>query len=396
MRAVAIYPDPKGLPELEHSLSLRNDITLCRSFEAFPDAETLARSLRAWAPAIIFLDINHPAVEQTNAQLATEFPQIRRVAIHAAQVPEVFRRVLQMGMRELVNPPFKNATFGMALDRLAADIVANPPQQSSACRVSAFMPAKAGVGASTIAAHASWAVAANPESRVLLMDLDRHSGITAFQFNVEPEYTIQDALTNSVELDEDSWRRLVKQQRNVDLLLSKPGELHDANTDRFVAPLIRYAQRNYTTVHIDLPDTLDAYSLAALHQADQIFIVATPELPALRLARLKADALRRLDLEGRTRLLLNRMNHRLGLSPQDIEDAVGMEVFATLPCDYAGVSASLRTAQPSPKLAKGVHELLDKLSEHRKPRPQRRRFLERISVPFTTNLRGSSDVQVLR
>lgn len=396
MRAVAIYPDPKGRPELEHSLSLRQDITLCRSFEEFPDSETLARSLRAWAPAILFMDINHPAAEQTNAQLAAEFPQIRRVAIHAAQVPEVFRRVLQMGMRELVNPPFKNATFGLALDRLAADIDANPPQQSSACRVSAFMPAKAGVGASTIAAHASWVAAGNPESRVLLMDFDRHSGITAFQFNVEPEYTIHDALANSIDLDEESWRRMVKAQGNVDLLLSRPGELSDSNTDRYVAPLIKFAQRNYTTVHIDLPDTLDAHSLAALHQADQIFIVATPELPALRLARIKADALRRLDLEGRTRLVLNRMNHRLGLSPQDIQDAVGMEVFTTLPCDYMGVSASLRTAQPAPKLAKGVQELLDKSTDYKKIRPQRRRFLERISVPFSANLRSSSDLPLLR
>ncbi len=396
MRAVSIYPDPQGRLELEQALSQRHDVTLCRSFGAFPDSETLSRSLRAWAPTVLFLDITHPAAEAVNALVNAEFPEIRQVAIHPSQLPEIFRRVLQMGMRELVNPPFKASLFDPAIDRLLVDLEKNPPQQSSKCRVSAFMPAKAGVGKTTIAAHAAWAMAENPEARVLLMDFDRHSGITAFQFNVHPDYTIHDALTNSVDLDEDSWRRLVKHSGNVDLLLSRPGELSDSHTDRYVAPLVRYAQRTDTVVHIELPDTLVPHSVAALHHADLIFIVATPELPALRLAKLKADTLRRLELEGRTRLVMNRMSQRLGLSKSDIEEVVGMEVFATLPCDYAGVTGALQKAQPAPKLIKSVQEMLEKSTDYKKVVPQRRTFLEKFTLPFSSPLRPQTDLKLLR
>src|SRR5262249_2165823 len=153
-----------------------------------------------------------------------DFPHIRRVAIHPAQVPEVFRRVLHFGMSELVNPPFRRNQFGPVMDRLVAS-AKQMPEQTPTTRISAFVPAKAGVGASTIPAHVPWAAAENKEARVLLMDFDRHSGITAFQFNVEPEYTLTDALANTPELDEESWRRLTKSRSNVDLLLSRPGEL---------------------------------------------------------------------------------------------------------------------------------------------------------------------------
>ena len=171
------------------------------------------------------------------------------------------------------------------------------------------MPAKAGVGTSTLAAHVSWAAAQNPEARVLLMDFDRYSGITAFQFNVDSDYTLQDALNNAAQLDEDSWRTLIRSVKNVDLLVSRPGELSDLDTERCVAPLMKFAQQSYTAIHVDLPDALDSAFAAALRQADQIYIVATPELPSLRLAKLKAETLRKLELEGRAHLLLNRMNH---------------------------------------------------------------------------------------
>jgi MinD-like ATPase involved in chromosome partitioning or flagellar assembly len=390
MKAVSLYSDPKGRTELEKALSLRSDITLCRSFSQFPDLETLTRALRAWAPEIILLDITHPAIEIVNTHLATDFPQIRRVAIHPSQHPEVFRRVLHMGMRELINPPFKPNMLGPVLDRLISDIEQHPVQHPQTCRVSAFMPAKAGSGASTLAAHATWATATNPEARILLADFDRYSGVTGFQFNVQSDYTVGDALVNSVALDEESWRRLIKPVDNIDLLLSRPGEFSEVATERYVGPLLQFAQRNYTTIHADLPDTLDPHTLAVLHQADQIFLVATPELPSLRLARVKSDTLRKLDLEGRTRLVLNRMTNRLGLSLKEIETTVGMEVFATFPCDYPGVSLSLHKAKPAPRIMKEMEEFLVKSGMPFKKPVARVSFLERFSLPMALSFRDSS------
>lgn len=337
--------------------------------------------MRAWAPAMVFIDITSPGSDAANAVLSAQFPEARRIAIHPGQSPDVFRRVLHLGMCELINPPFKPAQVNPVMDRLLRDLEKNPPQARGNCRISAFMPAKAGVGASTIAAHASWAAAQNPEARVLLMDFDRFSGITAFQFNVDSDYTLQDALNNAAQLDEDSWRTLTRSVKNVDLLVSRPGELSDMDTERSVAPLIQFAQRSYTAIHVDLPDTLDAHSLAALRQADQIFIVATPELPSLRLARLKAETLRKLELEGRAHLVLNRMSHRrLGLSLEDIEKAVGMQVFEMFPCDYDGVCDSLHKATPAPSLLDAAEKFLARTSDYKKPTGYKSKFLERFSV----------------
>lgn len=396
MRALSILPDAEGRAELERALQLRGDVHVCRRFEEFPNADTLARSMRAWAPAMVLIDITDPSADAASALLASQFPEVRRVAVHPEQSPEVFRRVLHLGMCELINPPFHGAQVNPVIDRIILDLKRNPPQARGKCKISAFMPAKAGVGASTLAAHFTWAAARNAEARVLLMDFDRFSGITAFQFNVVSDYTLRDALNNATSLDEDSWRTLTKSVKNMDLLVSRPGELSDLETERFVAPLIQFAQKSYTAIHIDLPDALDAHSLAALRQSDQIYIVATPELPSLRLAKLKAETLRKLELEGRAHLLLNRMSQRLGLSIAEIEEAVGMEVFETFPCDYEGVSTSLQRASAAPSLLDASAKFLARTSDFKKPEGYRQKFLERFSGTLPMLRSGQRMPSVMR
>ena len=51
-------------------------------------------------------------------------------------------------------------------------------------------------------------------------------------------------------------------------------------------------------VAADLSDTLDEMSLTVLRDASRIFLVTTPELPALRMTRQKVALFRRLELEG--------------------------------------------------------------------------------------------------
>src|SRR5262245_52311402 len=127
MRALSIYPSAGGRAELEKALNQRGDVHVCRSFDDFPNADTLARSMRAWDPAMVFLDITSPGCDAANALLAAQFPEVRRIAIHPGQAPDVFRRVLHLGMCELINPPFKAAQLNPVLDRLVKDLEKNPP-----------------------------------------------------------------------------------------------------------------------------------------------------------------------------------------------------------------------------------------------------------------------------
>src|SRR5260370_42539572 len=82
-----------------------------------------------------------------------------------------------------------------------------------------------------------------------------------------------------------------------------PGFRIDAIQIRY---LLEFARRNYKAVCLDLSGILEKFSIEILHEANQIFLVCTPEVPSLHLAREKLRFLRGLDLGGHVKILLNR------------------------------------------------------------------------------------------
>ena len=83
----------------------------------------------------------------------------------------------------------------------------------------AFLPAKAGSGATTIAVNTSLALSRMPDAHVLLADLDLNCGMVGFMLllNQSP-YSIVDAAENALDLDENLWPKIVSTKDNLDVL----------------------------------------------------------------------------------------------------------------------------------------------------------------------------------
>lgn len=82
----------------------------------------------------------------------------------------------------------------------------------------AFVPAKPGCGASTLAAQATALAARLAKEPTLLLDFDIRLGVTSFLLKGEGTHTIVDALLQAEHLDRDVWSSLVSQLDNRHLL----------------------------------------------------------------------------------------------------------------------------------------------------------------------------------
>ena len=128
---------------------------------------------RAWAPEIVFLNIESANMaEIISRTLEAEFPAIQRVAIHPSQDVSVLRQVLHLHMTQLPASPFENGEVAQVLDLLERDLEVRPATIDSTDRFFAYVPAKAGVGASTIAANSTWAFSQMENTHTLLADFD--------------------------------------------------------------------------------------------------------------------------------------------------------------------------------------------------------------------------------
>ena len=381
MRAIVICPGEEFRKEFEKAVAPHWVLHISRTLDEYPAPQDLRRVVRAWAPEIVFLNIeNLHMAELIARQLEAEFPAIQRVALHPSQDVTVLRRVLQLHMTQLLSSPFESTEVGQVLDQLERDLEVRPVVLDSTDRFFAFMPAKAGVGASTLAANTTWAFSQMDNPSVLLADFDMASGVTEFMFNTSHDRNLADATAHGRQLDDDAWRSLMKTVGNTDLLLSGAPRVGEGIPRVQIAQLIEFARRNYNVVSADLPDTFDETTLAVLREANKIMLVTTPELPALRLAHLKILLLRKLDLFDKVSLLVNRVSNRIELSLPEIEKTVGLPVLMSFPCDYDDVTEAIRAGRPAPTLATSVQKfagmLLDRQVESEKPR----RFIERFGL----------------
>jgi pilus assembly protein CpaE len=381
MRAILICPNDQLRKEFEEAVTPHWVLHISRTLDSYPAADDLRRVVRAWAPEIVFLNIENASMaEIISRQLEAEFPAIQRVALHPSQDVMVLRRVLQLHMTQFLSSPFESGEVGQVLDQLERDLEVRPATIDSTDRFFAFMPAKAGVGASTIAANTTWAFSQMENLSTLLADFDMASGVTEFMFDTRHDRNLAEATEHGKQLDDEAWRSLIKTVGNIDLLLSGAPRVGEGIARVQVAQLIDFARRNYNVVSADLPDTFDETTLSVLREANKIMLVTTPELPALRLARLKVLLLQKLDLFDKVSLVVNRVSSRMELSLSEIQETVGLPVFMSFPCDYADVTAAIRAGRPSPKLASSVQKfasmLLDKEVRTEKPR----RFIQRFGI----------------
>ncbi len=381
MRAILICPSEELKERFTGAVARHPNVAILKILDAYPSREHLRRVVCASVPEIVFLDIeNAPAAEAVARQLEKDYPAIQRVALHPLQDPSIFRRALQLRMQELLSPPFDPTETELIFHRLHEELVAHPATIGPTKHLFAFLPSKAGSGASTIAANASWAFGQVPGNRVLLADFDTSSGVIGFLFNAEHGYSLIDAAAHEREFDDETWNRIVRRIGNIDLLLSGAPHIGEAISNRQLARLLEFSRRNYDTIGVDLSDTLNETSLAVLREANRIFLVTTPELPALRMARLKALLLQKLELQDKVSIVLNRASKRMELSAEEIETTVGLPVLMSFPCDYANVTGAIRTGQPATKLSAAAREFAGKLMNGTKHKPDRKRFIEHFAV----------------
>jgi pilus assembly protein CpaE len=387
LRGAIICPDQDVTANLDQALLQLGHVAVVRAVDHYPDAVELMRLLRASAPQIVFLSTEAmAAATETLKQIEAKAPGVQVIAVSRKSDPDLLLEVMRAGVREFVAMPFEKQSLFDAVKHASDLIEKRPPTFENSDLIFSFLPSKAGVGTSTIAVNVAMALAKFPDTRVGLVDFDLSSGMLRFMLKLETNYCVADAIEHALDMDEELWPQLVTSLSNLDVLHA--GRL---NPNLRIEPtqvrhLAEFMRRNYRALCFDLSGNLERYSLEIMHESKRIFLVCTPEIPSLHLAREKFNFLRTLNLEGRVSVLVNRVNKREVITPQQIEQILGLPVLMSLPNDYAGVSRAVTAARqvdPKSELGQNFTRLASAMLERRpkeaKP-AQRKKFIEYFSV----------------
>lgn len=343
IRVLVMSPDAELAAGLTGALACFEDrLQLTATVPGYPSAAELARLLRAHTPDAVFLSFERPDLALlVMGALESEAERLPVVAFRAEADAHVIRECMRAGARDFLAAPFSREAVAATLANLAEVLAKAPPSFGATNSIFSFLPAKPGVGASTLAVNTAGAMARYAQTAVLLADLDTTGGMIRFLLKLHAGYSINDAVAHAQLLDESLWPQLVGQKDNVDLLgsgLPDPEAVLDPDG---LHMLIDYARRRYGAICLDHSGNFERHSNQALEESKRIFLVCTPEAPSLQLARERLDLIAAKGLLARTAILLNRVHHP-NHEPQRVEEALGLPVEAAFCNDYRAVAQAIQ------------------------------------------------------
>ncbi|PDT90156.1 CtpF protein [Bradyrhizobium sp. Y36] len=168
------------------------------------------------------------------------------------------------------------------------------PEAKAVGRIIAVVGAKGGVGASTISHNVAWAIARDLAMDAVVADLDLAFGTAGLDYNQDPPQGIADAVFSPDRVDTAFIDRLLSKCTDHLSLLAAPATLdrvYDFGTDAFDA-VFDTLRSTMPCIVLDIPHQWSGWTKRALIGADDILIVAAPDLANLRNAKNMFDLLK--------------------------------------------------------------------------------------------------------
>ena len=251
------------------------------------------------------------------------------------------------------------------------------PDAKAVGRIIAVIGAKGGIGASTIAHNVAWAVARELRLDTVVADLDLGFGTAGLDYNQDPPQGIADAVFTPDRIDNAFIDRLLSKCTDHLSLLAAPATLdrvYDFSPEAF-DPIVDSLRATVPCIVLDVPHQWSGWTKKTLIGADDILVVAGPDLANLRNAKNLLDLLKAArPNDRRPRYCLNQigMAKRPEIKPADFAKALEDEPAAIIPFDpqvfgtaanngqmIAELSSSHRVAEIFRQLAQSLTGRMD-------------------------------------
>jgi len=268
------------------------------------------------------------------AQLAEVCDSATKVVVIGAHNDiSLYRELMRQGVSEYMVGP----VAPLLLIKTIASLF-NDPETPFVGRAIAFVGARGGAGSSSIAHNFAFNLAEAMQANTVIVDYDLPFGTAGLDFNQDPLQGVADALNEPDRLDSVLLDRMLIKCSERLSLFSAPATLDQDFTAEPEAydEVTRKVRSAAPFIVMDLPHVWTPWLKQNLISADDVVIVATPDLASLRNAKNIIDLLKASRPNDQApRLVLNQMEvpGRPEIPVKDFTAALGLEPCCLIPFD---------------------------------------------------------------
>ena len=243
--------------------------------------------------------------------------------------------LMDLGIFSYLLKPLSEQMLQGMLAKMTETPAAAGGSQKQLGKVIAVMGTRGGVGTTTLAINMAGVIAEQTKKKVALIDLDSREGSIALSLDLEPSRGLREALEKPDRIDSLFMERvMVKPNKYLSILSAEESlqehiKIHEHASDS----LIKELKNLYDFIVLDVPRTLDSFSIKCLGMADNVILTTELSLLSLRDA-LRLQDLMRESLKMRPPMVVAM---RTGLAPKhqvntgDFEKGINAKVAHSVP-----------------------------------------------------------------
>lgn len=312
------------------------------------DPEQVFTEIARLRPSAVIINLDYlgePGVKLVQ-RLAAEFTNTAVICASRDSSPDLILRSMRAGARDFIRLPINEDELATVIERtnqFAAEHAKDEPAKRG--RAIAVFSSKGGCGVSLIATN----LAMLQTSPTVLLDLNLQSGDLELMLGVRPKFSLADIVDNRDRLDDALLASYLTQRSKNVSLLAAPIKAENAEDiePRHIYEVMELLRQRFDTVFIDTPHSFDAVTISALDHADQILMVLTLEIHAIRSTRRALELFDRLGYpRKKIRIVVNRWSKNIELDQKQIEDFLGERVVGFVQSDYRAAVNSINLGQP--------------------------------------------------
>ncbi|MCA1618278.1 MAG: AAA family ATPase [Acidobacteria bacterium] len=350
--------------------------------QVFPEIERLAPNA-----CIVALGAEPEAGLRFVERVARECPRTAVICASRDASPDTILRSIRAGAREFLRLPVRPEEFATVYQRTAEFCAVQPEAPKKRGRVLSVFSSKGGTGTTFIATN----VAAALRQPTVLLDLNLQAGDLGLFLGVEPKFSIADLVENLHRADDQLLRSYLTPHKENLALLAAPREADSADDieAEHVFQVLEILRERHDYVVVDPQHTFDAITLAALDQSDEIVLVLTLDIPAIRSTQRALQIFDRLGYpRHKLHVVVNRFSKQIDLDLRQVERFLGERVAGYVQSDYKTAVNSINLGQPlvdsepQSKIATELREIAARFSTSAPAAPAREPRRGRLSAFF--------------
>ena len=324
-------------------------------------------------------------------QLATVCDSGTRVVV-IGRINDVmlYRELVRRGVSDYVIAPITAIDVVRSICNLFS-----APEAKAVGRIIAVVGAKGGVGASTIAHNVAWAIARDLTMDSVVADLDLAFGTAGLDYNQDPPQGIADAVFSPDRVDTAFVDRLLSKCTDHLSLLAAPATLdrvYDFGVEAFDA-IFDTLRATMPCIVLDIPHQWSGWTKRALVSADDILIVAAPDLANLRNTKNIFDLLKASRPNDRPPLYcLNQVGvpKRPEINGGEFAKAIESQPIVTIPFDPQVFGSAANNGQMIAEISAGhrTTEMFLQIAQRLTGRSETKKPKGSLLSPLIDKLRG--------